>query len=246
MRFSIIIPTYNERDYIGRCLGALLRQEYDRAQFEIIVSDASSSDGTLELARKHADKIAVGTRKGIAHGRNQGANAAAGEILLFVDADVELAPDFLRRLARAFAWENTVAVTGRAVPIDGGVFRRFVYHGVYVLVRLFLMLGLPLFPGMCVAYRAEAFRTVGGFREDFGVCEDLDLSRRIAQLGSCSIDWGARAFVSTRRLEKHGLSTILFHIYHDILYLLTGKAPRLYPKVEEIRSARDLWKMNRE
>ncbi|MGH2568971.1 MAG: glycosyltransferase family 2 protein [Bacteroidota bacterium] len=245
MRFSIIIPTYNEEGYIGRCLRSIAGQEFDRSEFEIILSDAQSTDATATLAGRYADKIVSATQRGIAHGRNLGARPATGEILLFVDADVTLQPDFLRRLDLAFRNDNIVAVTGRAVPADGGWFARVVYHGTYALVGLFNAFGLPLFPGLCVAYRSRIFVVAGGFREDFGVTEDLDLSRRLSLLGVCRYEPQARAFVSTRRLRKHGLSTVLFHIYHDLRYLLTGKSAGVYPKSEEITSAADLWRMNR-
>ena len=96
-----------------------------------------------------------------------------------------------------------------------------------------------------MAYRKEMFVKVGGFREDLGVSEDLDLSKRISAFGACVVNKNARAFVSTRRLERHAFSTVLFHIYHDVRYLLFGKSARVYPKSEEIQSGRDLWRMNR-
>lgn len=265
MRFSVIIPTYNEQRFIGGCLQSILQQEFPRSQYEIIVADSQSSDGTAEIAARLADNVLTIPRKGIGHARNAGAQKAVGEILLFVDADVTLEPDFLSRLCNAFAGEPrqshphegvarnhdspftisdspVVAVSGRAIPADGNLFARFVYHATYVLVRVFLWFGLPLFPGLCVAYRRADFEAVGGFREDFGISEDLDLSRRVSKLGRCVYEKRARAHVSTRRLQKHAVSTVLFHIYHDVRYLLTGKSAKRYPKSEEVRSARDLWK----
>jgi cellulose synthase/poly-beta-1,6-N-acetylglucosamine synthase-like glycosyltransferase len=242
--FSVIIPTYNEESYIQRCLTSIDRQDFPRTGFEIIVSDASSTDGTLDVARSLADNVVVGERRGIAHGRNVGARASNGQILVFVDSDVELEPSFLTTLAGVFRDDRVVGVTGRAWPSDGGAFQKFVYVGTYELTRLLWLFGLPLFPGLCVAYRRNAFDAVGGFREDFGISEDLDLSRRIAKHGACKTVYRARARVSTRRLEHHAISTVLFHIYHDLRYLLTGRSARAYPKSEEITSPHDLWRMN--
>lgn len=284
MLFSIIIPTYNERQYIGPCLQSILNQSFPRSQFEIIVADSHSSDGTAEIAARLADKVLTIPRKGIAHARNAGAKEAAGDLLVFVDADVTLHPDFLTAISKAFisgdhslsasphrplspspshpitpspphpitpsplhpSTSSVVAVTGKAIPADGTWFPRFVYRATYALVGFFNALGLPLFPGLCVAYRRQAFEQVGGFREDFGISEDLDLSRRIAKLGRCVYERRARAFVSTRRLERHAVSTVLFHIYHDLRYLFFGKTARQYPKSEELKSASDLWRMNKE
>lgn len=286
MLFSIIIPTYNERQYIEPCLQSIQNQSFSRSEFEIIVADSHSSDGTAEIAARLADKVLTIPRKGIAHARNAGAKEAAGNILVFVDADVVLQPDFLSVINEVFQRTKTeplrssssltvptlllqestsspsaqavtpsppqplappvVAVTGQAIPTDGTWFPRFVYHATYALVGLFNAFGIPLFPGLCVAYRRQAFEQVGGFREDFGISEDLDLSRRISKLGRCVYERRARAFVSTRRLERHAVSTVLFHIYHDLRYLCFGKTARRYPKSEELKSAADLWRMNKE
>ena len=242
MEFSIIIPTYQEEGCIEQCLRSIAQQEYIRAEYEIIVSDAYSTDRTVERARRYADKIINDDRRGIAYGRNAGALNACGDILVFVDADAILSSDFLFQSHQVFQNSSVVGMTGIPVPSDGGLMQRFVYRGTYWLVRVFYLFGVSLFPGICVAYRREAFKILGGFREDFGIVEDLDLSRRISCLGICTINKNAHALVSSRRLEKHLLSTVAFHIYSDIKYILTGKASKHYPKIEEIDSWKDLWK----
>ncbi|MBN1396981.1 MAG: glycosyltransferase [Bacteroidetes bacterium] len=241
MEFSIIIPTYMEEGYIEKCLKSALGQKYDRKEFEIIVSDARSADGTAGIARRYADKVIVEDRKGIAFGRNIGARNAAGEILVFIDADAEIERDFLYFCHEIFLNKGIVGVTGIAKPGDGGVFQRFVYRATYYLVRFFNFIGLSLFPGICAAYRKEEFLMAGGFREDFGIVEDLDLSRRISRIGKCAVAKKACVFVSTRRLDKNLFPTVMFHIYCDIRYLLTGRAPAVYPKTEELRTWRELW-----
>ncbi|HEY4613200.1 MAG TPA: glycosyltransferase [Bacteroidota bacterium] len=245
MRFSVIIPTYNEQEYIERCLQSIVQQTYDRADYEIIVSDAQSTDETVRLALNGGAKVANAARRGIAYGRNIGAQQAQGDLLVFVDADVTLHPEFLSHLAKTFSDERVVAATGKAIPADGNLFPRFVYRATYALVNFFNFFHLPLFPALCVVYRKTIFETVGGFREDFGITEDLDLSKRVSTLGACKVNNDARAFVSTRRLEHHALSTVLFHIYHDLRYLLFGKTARVYPKSEELNKGSDLWRMNR-
>ena len=242
MKFSIIVPTYQEEGYIEQCLQSVIQQDYKRSDYEIIVSDAHSTDRTVEIAHRYADHVLIYDQRGIALGRNAGAKSACGDILVFVDADATLAPDFLTQLATTFIHPSIVAATGIARPIDGKILARYVYYGTYFLVRFFAFFGVYLFPGICVAYRRTAFQAVHGFREDFGIVEDLDASRRIARSGVCKINKKALAFVSTRRLEKHLFSTVLFHIYSEILYLITGRSSKYYPKAEEMKSWKDLWK----
>jgi glycosyltransferase involved in cell wall biosynthesis len=242
MEFSIIVPTYQEEGYIAQCLLSIVQQDYKREEFEILVSDAHSTDRTLEKARQYSDRIILNDRRGIAYGRNAGAQSARGDILVFIDADATLSSDFLFQCHQVFQNPAIVGMTGIAQPSDGGSMQRFVYRGTYCMVRIFHIFHVSLFPGLCIAYRCDAFKKLGGFREDFGIVEDLDLSRRMSRLGMCSINKKARAFVSTRRLEKHLLSTVTYHIYSDIRYLLTGKTSTYYPKAEEVNSWKDLWR----
>ena len=241
MEFSIIVPTYQEEGNIEQCLRSIAKQKYIRTEYEIIVSDAHSSDRTVEKAHQYADRIINDDRRGIAYGRNAGAKNALGDIFVFVDADATLSADFLFQCDQVFKDLEVIGMTGLAEPGDGGFMQRFIYRGTYYMVRIFHLFGLSLFPGICVAYRREAFELLGGFREDFGIVEDLDLSRRMSRLGICKINKKARAFVSTRRLEKHLVSTVAFHIYSDFKYLLTGKTSTYYPKVEETKTWKDLW-----
>jgi glycosyltransferase involved in cell wall biosynthesis len=242
MEFSIIVPTYMEEGCIEKCLRSIVEQQYKRTEFEIIVSDARSTDNTTDIARRFADSVIVKDRKGIAYGRNAGAKNASGDILVFVDADATLDQNFLCYCHQEFSNPAIIGMTGIAKPSDGGILQRFVYRNTYGLVRFFQLFGLSLFPGICIAYRRSVFLDMGGFREDFGIVEDLDLSRRMSHIGSCTVNNKARAFVSTRRLEKHLFSTVMFHILCDVQYLLTGKVPSIYPKTEEIQTGRDIWK----
>ena len=244
VKYSVIVPTYNEEHYILKCLQAINDQRYDRAQFEIILADSDSTDNTQKVAKPLCDRIIATELRGIALGRNRGAAEASGECLLFVDADAVIEQDFLHQLDRCFRDRSVVAVTGVARPSDGRLLQRFVYVSTYGLVRAFKAIGLALFPGICVAYRREAFQKGNGFREDFGIVEDLDLSRRISKLGKCVVCPKAVAHVSTRRLQQHALSTVLFHVYNDLKYLFTGTAAGTYPKREELKSWLDLWRQH--
>ncbi len=242
MKVSVIIPTFQEGKFLRACIESIRRQTAGSAPLEIIVADAASTDETQSIARTMADKLVVTTARGIALGRNAGAMEATGDLVVFIDADVVLDDNVLRDILGAFQDPALIGATAVGVPQDGGPWARAVYVGTYVLVRLFHVFGLSLFPGICVAYRANAFRSIGGFREDLAVSEDIDLSRRIRRLGRTRVLGTAKAFVSTRRLQKNGLSVVLFHVYHHIRYLLTGASARRYPKTEETSHWTDIWR----
>src|SRR3990167_7313872 len=96
---SVIIPTYNEEKFIGVLLECLKNQTWKN--FEIIVSDARSKDKTREIARKYEAKVVDGGP--IAVGRNNGAKAAKGDILVFLDSDLSFDINFIGNCYQSFA-----------------------------------------------------------------------------------------------------------------------------------------------
>ena len=102
MKISVIIPTFNEEDVIGRCLESLKNQSY--ADFEVIVVDDGSSDTTPQLLRGAGKtgsvKVFFQEHKGAGAARNLGSKYASGDILVFVDADMTFDKNFLRNLVK--------------------------------------------------------------------------------------------------------------------------------------------------
>ena len=84
MKLSIIIPTYNEENYLPLLLKSIQAQNF--SDYEIIIADAGSQDRTREIARDADCRVVDGGLPAV--GRNRGAESAQGEYLLFLDADV--------------------------------------------------------------------------------------------------------------------------------------------------------------
>jgi len=89
-RFSFIVPAYNCEPYIGECLDSLLGQDF--TDFEIIVVNDGSRDGTLQVINSHAARdprilVIDKPNGGVSSARNAALDAARGEWLVFVDAD---------------------------------------------------------------------------------------------------------------------------------------------------------------
>lgn len=91
MKISIVIPAYNTEMYIGRCLNSVCAQTYQ--DIEIIVINDASTDGTLQILKKYAERdlririINQGVNKGNGIGRNTAIKEAKGEYIMFVDSD---------------------------------------------------------------------------------------------------------------------------------------------------------------
>jgi GT2 family glycosyltransferase len=101
LRGTVIIPSWNAGDVLGRCLDSLERQEVTGG-FETIVVDNGSTDGTADLLRARADRIRVISNDhnaGYSAANNQAAREARGDVLLLLNSDTELlARDTLERL----------------------------------------------------------------------------------------------------------------------------------------------------
>ncbi|MCD6409088.1 MAG: glycosyltransferase [Candidatus Verstraetearchaeota archaeon] len=220
---SVIIPTYNEEKFIGRCLRALLIQTLPKELYEIIVVDGYSTDRTREIASRYADKVILQARRGVGGARNDGAEAACGEILVFTDADT-IAPR--NRLERIWSWfkENPdlCAVCGPDLPLDGGRVLAALYRGINWFSRITALMGFPGTRGTNTAVRREVFLKVGGYT-DYPLCDDVELGLRLRKLCRVQYDPGLIMYMSSRRFRKYGVMKVLKDWIRGDVFLLLGR-----------------------
>ena len=108
MILSIVIPTYNEEEYLPILLDSIKKQNFD--DYEIIIADANSTDRTREIAEEYGCVIVNGGMPGV--GRNNGAKVAKGKYILFLDSDLKLTDDYLRNVIYEFQMERLgIAIT---------------------------------------------------------------------------------------------------------------------------------------
>ena len=103
MRFSIIIPAYNVGEYLQDCLASIQRQSF--TDFEVLIVDDGSTDGTGRVAQEFADRdsryrLVPKENGGVSSARNLGLERAAGEFVWFVDGDDYIHPESLAWLHR--------------------------------------------------------------------------------------------------------------------------------------------------
>src|SRR5579864_2908800 len=105
---SVIVPVHNGGMHLCRCLDALCRLEY--SDFEVIVVDDCSTDDTPQIIERYRTRrLRTARTMGPAAARNYGVENAAGEILVFVDADVVVPPNTLDRIAADFSRDPSLA-----------------------------------------------------------------------------------------------------------------------------------------
>ena len=195
---SFVVPAYNEERLIGRTLAAIHNAARATAEpYEIIVVDDGSSDRTSNLARENGARVVAVHHRQIAATRNAGARAAAGDILMFVDADTIVSAATVRAALAALA-AGAVA-GGASLRLDG----RVPWHGrvLLALVRAGMRLG-RLAAGCFVFSTRAAFEAAGGFDETLFATEEIALSRALARQGRVVI-LRETVLSSGRKLRTH-------------------------------------------
>ena len=200
---SVIIPALNEADGIAATLASVARQ---RPPWEVVVADGGSADGTPEaVARAMPLARVIRPGRGRARQMNAGAEAASGEILLFLHADTHLPEGALDAVREALA----APPDRRQAPAVGGCFRtRFVGEGARgVWMRLWespawMRWWRFAFGDRAPFVRRETFRAVGGFRQQ-PLFEDLDFVRDVRARGRF-VFLDAAVETSARRFGQNG------------------------------------------
>src|SRR5689334_6018005 len=97
---TVVVPVHNGAATLGQCLRAIRSSDLPRETFEIIVVDQNSADASTAIAARYADTVVRLTTGGAraAYARNRGAELGNGEAVAFVDADITVQPDTLRRM----------------------------------------------------------------------------------------------------------------------------------------------------
>src|SRR3989338_5939746 len=163
---TIIIPTKNEESYLPRLLQSIAKQTLQPV--EIIVSDAQSTDATREVAFSFGARVVEGGP--ISFGRNAGASHAHTELLLFLDADVELRdPQFLEKALEEMLNRKLDLATCDVFPLSD-VFIDHVMHKAYnTYARAWGSL-FPHAPGFCMFARKKLHEQIKGFDEKITFC----------------------------------------------------------------------------
>lgn len=182
MLISVIVPAFNEEKLLGATLNAIRAATAVWTQrgwsHELIVCDNNSTDRTAAIATAHGAQVVFEPVNQIARARNRGASIAAGDWLLFIDADSEPTAGLFDELAAAILSRRYLACGARLRFAAPSPLLRFLAGAWSLWSRL-----LRHMAGSFVAVDAAAFRAIGGFSDQLYVGEELDLSRRLHRLG---------------------------------------------------------------
>jgi glycosyltransferase involved in cell wall biosynthesis len=199
---SVIIPTLNEEKTLEATIMSVRANQY---QSEIVVVDGGSSDRTLEIANRLADRVIITSQRGRQYQENVGAKGAKGEILLFLHADTVVSPTLLPSITKSLQDQGVVA-GGAHLAYSSP--ERFRYRALCVLREMgSRVLGIS---GMGSSFfvRRDPFRLLGGFDEGMNE-EAVDMCKRLRVLGR-HIMLDEVVQTSARRYESSGFIKTVF------------------------------------
>lgn len=197
---SIIVPTYNEENFLPILLESVASQDYK--DVEVIIADNNSTDRTRQIATGFGARLVGGGLP--AKGRNMGAEAAKGEKFLFLDADVVLPnTNFLSKTIHEFDARALDIATCHLQPLSDKKIDK-IFHSVYNAYVKNTSFFSAHAPGFCIFVRRHIHRNIGGFNEQIKLAEDHDYSKRAGKIGHFGFLESAKIPVSVRRFEKDG------------------------------------------
>jgi glycosyltransferase involved in cell wall biosynthesis len=212
---SIVVPSLNQAAFLGQTLDSILSQRYPRT--EIIVYDAGSTDGSVELLKQYHDRLTYWVSepdRGPAHAINKGFARATGEILGWINSDDMLASDALAAVGRAFAedpeldmvYANALYIdeANRLYLADHGGYRTGLYYGEMQPVER-----IPRYwsyvhavPQPTVFFRRRLLESCGSLDERYHFIFDFELFFRFAAKAKIKKLERTHAFYRIHRTAK--------------------------------------------
>lgn len=232
LTISIVIPVYNEADYLPACLDAIARQSV--MPLEVLVVDNNSADNSVTVAETY-DFVRVLTEKkqGVVHARSHGFDIARGDIIGRIDADTIISDNWVETLQRIFETDNLDVVGGRVRYYD------IALPKMINAVDLFIRRYSVRFQGREVVVQGANMalrRKVWAYIREMvcdktGIHEDLDIGIHANKQGfNVVFDERLEAMISFRQTES---------TFSDYLSYIWG-SPRTYT-IHGLKSGRHMY-----
>lgn len=177
-QITVVVPVYNEKKYIEQCIVSILQQTV--RDFELIVSDDCSDDGTEQIVKGFNDARITYLRNkrqmGVSTTRNNAIQKAHGEFIFFTDGDCVVAPNWLEEGLRVFKQNDCVGVEGKLFFVSQN------YRPVYS-DRVVENIEGSAYMTANMAYRRVVLLQAGLFDSALKRHQDLDLALRVKQFG---------------------------------------------------------------
>lgn len=222
MRISVVIPAYNEEQYLPKTLASIAR--LTRQPDEVIVVDSFSTDRTQEIARQFGAKVIRAPKSTIGFARQKGLEAATGDIVAETDADTIVPPHWLTIIEQTLTRPGVAGTFGCYVVHDGKLpYRLYITLINPIMFWLFSRFGVYIPGGQNIAFWKNKAIEAGGYPVDFRSLEDYEIVRRLATVGKI-VYRTDNTVVSAGRRGKEGWGMIWRVSRGFVRYIFLRKA----------------------
>ncbi|HEV7594610.1 MAG TPA: glycosyltransferase family 2 protein [Gemmatimonadaceae bacterium] len=223
LALSVVVPVRDSGSSLDSVLAAIRASELTAVEYEIIVVDDGSTDESVMVAARYADTVVRlrGPASGPAYARNRGAELACGDVVAFVDGDVLVGPDTLRRILTLFAERPDIDAVAASRDERSGA-PNFVSHYWNLLVSFGEVRHggeCAHFAAGCAAVRRSVLSSAGMYDEwrfSKGGVEGLELGQRLLGAGhvvQLSSD------LKVRHLKRWTLRSMCLEVWHRSMLL---------------------------
>ncbi len=215
MNVSIVIPTLNEERFIGKLLKSVLQQTVK--PYEIIVVDCGSQDDTQAIVRSYKGVTLHTADKPVGNQRTYGGKKARGDMLLFLDADVQLPANFLQESMNQIQSRSLDIACPQYIPYPGSRSINLFYSFFNAVFKISEK-RIPSGAGSAIFVKRELFHQMGGFKKELKF-DDIQFIRAAARHGTFGMITTV-VRVSDRRIREYGmLQTVITYIILSVLFL---------------------------
>ena len=224
MKVSVIIPVFNGGDILDITIPAILNQDYSKKNTQIIIVDDGSTDNSKQKINKYlfTKQIQVVTHlenKGRSKTRNSGIKIARGELIIFLDCDIEVEVDFISKHVCYHKQKNVIGLLSNIktrINKLNNKYHRYIFNGKRGAAIIGENKPLPFnyFIIGCTSVKSFAVSQVGGFNENYDVYgEDLDFAYRLWNIYSTGLYYTKNINVYIYKLKTLDEALSILHDY---------------------------------
>lgn len=228
MLVSVVIPAYNEEQFLPRTLESINNLSHEKFDVEIVVIDGSSTDKTVDIAKHYEARVISIPHDGIGSARQEGIRQAKGDVVAFTDADTIVPKDWLLKHLEVLIKSGVAATFGPYKVDQSGGFRpySFLINNRYVLIKFLpAFLRVLYLPGQNFVFWRQKAIEIGGFDVKLRVMEDVDLGLRLR--GKGKVTYVPVMVRSSGRRGKEGLGFFVRGIKTAFDYFFLSKKSEL-------------------
>jgi peptidoglycan-N-acetylglucosamine deacetylase len=218
---SIVIPALNEELFLPKCIASIKSQNW-RGEYELIVVDNGSTDGTAKVAKEYGARVVCCPQRGVAYARQAGAEAARGEIIVQADADTLYPPDWLTKIDNDFSRDpKVIGLAGRYVYINPARWASFeTFYRKFLNKAGIIVFGFPAaVSGANFAFKKATFVNSTGYDPKSLYPDQWGIARTISKYGKIRYDHNLVVETSARRIAKPAY-VIFYEIIRNCCHVL--------------------------